>query len=359
MRMTFDWQGVSAPVGRTSRLQPLWITFGSILLLAMPASSSGQDAGRRVTLTEAAHATLTVEDPKTRLSNAVCSFGYAPDGSTLAVGLRDPNSILLLDPATLAVRGRLDGHLALVSRLAFLPDGKTLVSSGHDGTIRLWDVATKRERLLLDQFQGNIRGLAISPDGKRIYSGEAIPGHKGAAQAWDAETGKLLGTLKNENHGVEDLAVSPDGLTLATASRDKTVRLWDLATYDQKGLFEAEESFPHGLAFLPDGRSLAAVFYKDMTIRLFDTATMREKYRVETKAQTFLHLAVPPDGSILATGDAYRLRLWRPSDGSPLASIPNTGGQINVVRFSPDGRSIVVGGSSGFVKVFRLDRDGK
>jgi WD40 repeat protein len=359
MTIIFGRQGKSVPVDSTDRLQSIWILFGPILLLILPTSSMGQVAERRTVLTEAVHATLAEEGPNTRLNNAVCSLCYAPDGSTLAVGLRDPNTILLLDSATLAVRDRLKGHVALISRLAFLPDGKTLVSSGHDGTIRIWDIATKRQRILLDQFQGKIRGLAISPDGKRIYSGEAALGFKGAAQVWDTENGKLLGSLKNENHGIEDLVVSPDGLILATASRDKTIRLWDLSTYTEKNIFDAKESFPNSIVFMPDGHSLAAVFFNDMSIRLFDTNTMRQRYRVETKAKSFLNMAVSPDGSTLATVDANRLQLWRSSDGSPLASIQDTGAIINAIRFSPDGRSVVVGGLSGTVRVYRIDRNNK
>jgi WD40 repeat protein len=152
--------------------------------------------------------------------------------------------------------------------------------------------------------------------------------------------------------------VSPDGLTLATTSRDKTIRLWDLATDAQKNLFDAKGPFANHLAYMPDGKSLVAVF-NDKTIRLFDVATMSQKYQIETTAQTFLYLTVSPDGSILATADTNRLQLWRSSDGTPLASVPDTGGRIAAIQFSPDGRSVVMGGPSGFIRVFRLDHDPK
>jgi dipeptidyl aminopeptidase/acylaminoacyl peptidase len=349
--MSRDQQGIFGP---------MLVLFGMVLVLSQPSSSAGQDAAQRITLVETARATLTEADPVGNLSNSVSALGYSPDGSMLAAGMLNPNSVLLLDPATLAVRDRLEGHTALVSRVVFSPDGKTLVSSGHDGTVRVWDLATKRQRLLLDQFaEKRIRGLGISPDGKRIFTGEMLPRGKETGHAWDAQDGRLLGSLAYFQ-GIECLAVSPDGLTLATASRDKTIRLWDLATYTQKDLFDAKGPFASDLAYMPDGKSLAAVF-TDKTIRVFDVATMSQKYQIETTAQIFLFLTVSPDGSILATADGFgvRLQLWRSSDGSPLASIPDTGGRIAAIQFSPDGRSVVVCGPSGFIRVFRLDRDRK
>jgi WD40 repeat protein len=358
MRKTLESQSLSGSAGRTRRSGLKISLFVLVAVLVQPCSSPGQDVASQVKLTETARATLVPVPPVEGQFNSVSALGYAPDGSTLAVGMRKPNLVLLLDSATLVEQGRLDGHLALVSRVVFSPDGKALVSAGHDGTVRIWDIATKRQRLLLDQFQGNVRGLAISPDGKRIFTGETSRGLKGTAQVWDAQDGRLLGSLSNYDHSIEYVSVSPDGQTLATCSRDQTVRLWDLATYKQKNIFDAKGPFANELAFLPDGKNLAAVF-DDKTIRLFDVATLRQKYQIVTTAQSFLYLAVSPDGSILATADTNRLQLWRSSDGSPLASVPDTGGRIAAIRFSPDGRSVAVGGPSGFLSVFRLDFENK
>ena len=348
----------SALPTRKSRRVSGWVWVGLASLLIPTASTSGQDAPVGVTLTETARANLAAQPPGKRPDHIVTSLAYSADGQSLAVGLHTPFTILLLEAATLAVRGQFEGHLGLVSRVAFTPDGKTLVSAGHDGTVRVWDIATRRERLLIDQFQGNVRGLALSPDGTTVYTGEMIPGLKGTAQAWDLATGRLLGAPANYDHGIEDLTVSPDGRTLATTSRDQTIRLWDLPMFTPQASFDAQGPFASDLAFNTDGTSLAAV-YDDKTLRLFDLPTLRPRYQIKTDAPSFLQLAIAPDGSTLATTDSNRLRLWRLADGSPLASMPEIGEHIFAIQFSPDGRSVVVGGMPRLLRVYRVAPAGK
>ncbi|HEY8506239.1 MAG TPA: hypothetical protein VIL46_16750, partial [Gemmataceae bacterium] len=84
-----------------------------------------------------------------------------------------------------------DGNtLGGVNAVAYSPDGKTLFSAGSDGTVKVWDLATGRDRLTYRGHDGPVRGLAVAPDGKTIASagGEDI-------HLWDPATGKLLRTI--------------------------------------------------------------------------------------------------------------------------------------------------------------------
>ena len=329
-----------------------------VLPLILTAVARGQDAPPRVTLTEAARVSLAEHPEAKRPDHVVSALAYSADGRTLAVGLLNPHIILLLDPVTLATRGELVGHLGLVAQVVFTPDGQTLVSAGHDGTVRVWDVAARRERQTIDQFQGNVRGLALSPDGTRIYTGEAIPGAKGKAQSWDLATGRLLGGPVDYDHGIEALALSPDGRTMATSSRDRTIRLWDTTTWTQTASFDAEKPFANDLAFAPDGRSLAAAF-DDQSLRLVDLPKLEPRVVKTLGGGSFLYLDVAPVGATLAQADSNRLRLWDLADGTPLGEVAETGGKVYAIRFAPDGRSIAVGGRPGFVRVYRVDPTGK
>ena len=116
----------------------------------------------------------------------------------------------------------------LVSAVAFSPDGKTLASGSLDSDIKLWDVATGKERATLKGHTETVRSLAFSPDGKTLASG----GYDNSIKLWDLATGKVQATLKGFTEGVNAVAYSPDGKALAAAS--DSVKLWDVGAVKEK-----------------------------------------------------------------------------------------------------------------------------
>src|SRR6266496_676101 len=99
-----------------------------------------------------------------------------------------------------------------------------MASDGY--TIKLWDVASGRERATFKGHNDDIRALIYTPDGKTLVSGSG----DGEKRLWEAATGRVRAILKGQTRGVACLAVTADGKTLASGSFDHTVKLWDLAT---------------------------------------------------------------------------------------------------------------------------------
>ena len=132
------------------------------------------------------------------------------------------------------LRATLKGHTNAVVAVAFSPDRQTLASASYDGTLKLWDVTTGKERATLGEYRGCLGCVAFSPDGKTLASGAigspaALPDLK-QVKLWDVATSKVRTTVEGNTYFIHSVAFSPDGKTRASVNGDKTVKLWNVAT---------------------------------------------------------------------------------------------------------------------------------
>jgi WD40 repeat protein len=223
-------------------------------------------------------------------------------------------------------------HTRVTSGLAFTPDGKTVVTASHAGTVRFWDTSTGRETRQLVSIGHH---LALSPDGKTL-----------ATVSWgpqivlrDTATGKPTASLQGHTAEVVCLAFSPDGKSLLSASRDRTLRMWDVAA--GKTLWSATAGGEmRWAAFSRDGKRVAAGG-EDTRVYLWDAAGGGKKTFAGHTARV-LCVAFTPDGNTLVSGswDTYA-RLWDVNTGKQTRAIKHQGG-VEAVAVSPDGKSLAV-----------------
>jgi WD40 repeat protein len=167
-----------------------------------------------------------------------------PDWGPQVTALRDVcprprlvNRWLLPDLADLALQRVLTGHADTVNAVAVAPDGSWLASGGSDGTLRIWDVATGRERVPLAAAR-DVTAVAVAPDGSWLVSG----GSDGTVRIWDVATSRERATLTDQAGRVTAVAVAPDSAWLAVGGGDGTVRIWDVATLKTRAQMRVDGS---------------------------------------------------------------------------------------------------------------------
>ncbi|WP_217241591.1 helix-turn-helix domain-containing protein [Streptomyces sp. AC555_RSS877] len=260
---------------------------------------------------------------------SVTSMAFSPNGRTLATGSDDDSSsdgrAQLWNQATGRSQATLISPQHDVGSVVFSPNGDTLATGSSDGTVHLWNLATRRNRATFDGH-GSVTSLAISPDGTILAVGgygETDPNHQitRVTRLRDLSTGRTFATLNGHTGGI--MAFSPDGETIATGGSDGTARLWDVPTGRAKATLTGHTSSVTSVAFSPDGRTLATGSH-DGNVRLWDTATGYTR-AILTEFGGVTSIAFSPDGRTLATGsDDGDVQLWD-------ATLPDPAGTISEI----------------------------
>ncbi len=236
---------------------------------------------------------------------------------------------------------RFVGHRGGLWSVAISPDGRRLLSASHDFSVRLWDVESGRELMLLSGHTDHVKGVAFLPDGKRGISGA----DDDTLRLWDLETGRELRRFIGHTADLSSVAVSPDGRRALSSAIDRTIRLWDIESGRQIRALTGHTAAVIEIAFLPDGqRALSAG--DDGTVRLWDLQKGRPIGQLATEAdQHFACVAVSPDGRLGAAGASDGVvRIWEIESGRLRSRLERHGDAVLAVAFTPDGRSIVSSG---------------
>ncbi|NEO33827.1 MAG: TIR domain-containing protein [Symploca sp. SIO3C6] len=204
-----------------------------------------------------------------------------------------------------------------------------------------------RERNRLSGHTAWLSSVSFSPDGKMIASAS---GDK-TVKLWSAE-GKELSPLKGHSDAVMSVSFSPDGKNLATASWDRTVKLWSLEGKELltlKGHSDAVMS----VSFSPDGKTLASAS-GDKTVKLW---SLKGKELLTLKGHKSIVLSVnfSPDGKTLATTSADKtVKLWS-IEGKEILTLKGHTEGVNSVSFSPDGKTIATASGDKTVKLWSFE----
>jgi len=223
-------------------------------------------------------------------TNAVQDLDFDKNGNMLATCSADL-TIKLWDFQTYECVKTLHGHDHSISCVKFMPSGDQLVSSSRDKTIKVWETATGYCVKTISGHDDWVRKIVISEDGSLLVSCS----NDQTVRVWNLAKGDCLLILRDHSHVVECVTFAPPNLIpivgatdgeaakdkggllkgyIASGSRDKTIKLWELATGRCVATFIGHDNWVRGLRFHPNGKFLISVS-DDKSMRIWDIAQGR------------------------------------------------------------------------------------
>ena len=191
-------------------------------------------------------------------------------------------------------------------------------------------------------------GVAFSPDGRCLATASADR----TIRIWEVASGRLVHTLLGHEGHVLSIAFSPDGQYLASGDVAGVVRLWDVRSGQLRRLLEANSALVMSISFSPNGQRLAAS-YADGMLRLWDVKKGALVRTIAGHAGYALSVTFSPDGRRLASGGADgTLRLWDAGTGRLLNTLGEFSNRVITVAYSLDRRHLASGGSDGAVQLW-------
>ena len=225
------------------------------------------------------------------------------------------------------------------SAVYFSADGKTVSGQCDDSHIRTWDVASGK---LVNDIEVPWRSTLLSVD---LYAQRDRSA--GTLRVWDLSAQRQLQLINGAPAGAT--AASSDRRLIATASADeRSIRVWNLATGEQRHSLPDGVGGAASLVFSPDGETVVSANY-DNDIRVWKTSSGELVRRVEDMTGAMFAAEFTPDGKHLIMGGLDEtVYIWDAKTFTLLRKLKGHGETIASLAISPDGRTLVTGGFDVF-----------
>ena len=203
-------------------------------------------------------------------------------------------------------------------------------------------------RVVSAHLPDTFNAVAWSPDGASIASASA----DNTVRIWDAGSGKLLRTLESHFASVQSVSWSPDGETLASGSRDNTVRIWDAGCGKLLRTLDGHFAPVQSASWSADGATLASGS-RDNTVRIWDAGSGKLLRTLESHSDFVQSVSWSPDGKTLASGSADKtVRIWDTGSGKLLRTLEGHSASVLSVSWSPDRETLASGSDDKTVRIW-------
>ncbi|MFO0652742.1 MAG: WD40 repeat domain-containing protein [Polyangiales bacterium] len=299
----------------------------------------------------------------------VQAFAFSRDGRVLVTGSEDA-TIRVWDVATKTCLRTLTAHTSAVNCVCFTPDGARLVSGSDDCTIKVWNPETWEVERTLTGSNGYVSEVHPAGEGRVASSG-----NDGTIRLWELATGACLREM-HQGSWVNAMDASPDGRFALASSTDNVMRLWDLSTGEvAKSLLDASAlnvgtvmglivagenrsgvghaSFARHVVWSADG---ARFYSSSKELIEWDAATATERARLDGNGWEITGFAFVPGTREVVVSSQDAILVYDFDARKLLAAAPFAhGGNTHMVAVSPDGRLVACGSEKGPVGLWALD----
>jgi WD40 repeat protein len=265
-----------------------------------------------------------------------------------------------------------------VNAVSITPDGRRAVSGADDGTVRVWNLETRKCERVLKGHTSRISAVGITQDGRWAVSGS----YDDTVRVWDLEAGECEGVqkgllkghkaqirpmllrlcrervqkglLKGHKGWINAVSITPDGRKAVSGSNDNSVRVWDVERGKCERVLKGHNGFVEAVSITQDGRR-AVSGSVDNTVRVWNLETGKCERVLEGHTRGVYAVSVTPDGRSAVSGNSYEIRVWNLETGKCERVLEGHTGAVSAVKITPDGRRAVSGSQDDTIRVWNLE----
>lgn len=309
------------------------------------------------------------------------------DATKLISGGRD-RTIRVWDLKNMSMIVKMKGHRQIVRDLLLSSDEKFIVSVSADQTLRVWSLEVLDETILKGKFE-NVSALAISPEGKRIYSansslvviwdlntskvlgklnhnkqmilalaiakgGELLlsAGKEGLINVWDVQNMILLKTLEEHQSSIISLKVTNDGMNFISGGSDRYLAIWNLKTYTHSKIYHDQLGPLNCLELSEDGKY---VLTGNLTGQAFmwnyEEFGQAKIFNAHEKAVTAVKIS-PNNRKLITSSLDSKIKIWQTTNGALLYCLNAHTGPVLAIELNEEGTKLISGSEDGSIRLW-------